>query len=83
MGKVAGPVAVSLTDDSHSIVLKQFDWKVSGDGAAYTVLSPRHARHLASLLIMEAEAWAILTAIVRYVPIAEMPGPGLAGPKKV
>jgi plasmid stability protein len=32
---------------------------------------------------MEAEARAILTAIVRYVPIAEMPGPGLAGPEKV
>jgi phosphopantothenoylcysteine decarboxylase/phosphopantothenate--cysteine ligase len=31
---------------------------------------------------MEAEARAILTAIVRYVPVAEMPGAGLADPEK-
>jgi plasmid stability protein len=31
---------------------------------------------------MEAEARAILTAIVRYVPVAEMPGPESAAPAK-
>jgi hypothetical protein len=31
---------------------------------------------------MEAEARAMLTAIVRYVPVAEMPGPGPAVPEK-
>jgi plasmid stability protein len=31
---------------------------------------------------MEAEARAILTAIVRYVPIAEMPGPEPAAAEK-
>jgi plasmid stability protein len=31
---------------------------------------------------MEAEARAILTVIVKYVPIAEMRGPGLAGPER-
>jgi len=31
---------------------------------------------------MEAEARAILTAIVNYVPIAEMPGPEPAAPEK-
>ena len=31
---------------------------------------------------MEAEARAILTAIVRYVPVAEMPGPEPAAPEK-
>jgi plasmid stability protein len=31
---------------------------------------------------MEVEARAILTAIVRCVPIVEMPGPGLADPEK-
>ena len=31
---------------------------------------------------MEAEARAILTAIVRYVPIAGMPGPESAAPEK-
>ena len=31
---------------------------------------------------MEAEARAILTAIVTYVPIAEMPGPEAAAPEK-
>jgi plasmid stability protein len=30
----------------------------------------------------EAEARAILTAIVNYVPIAEMPGPEPAAPEK-
>ena len=31
---------------------------------------------------IEAEARAILTAIVNYVPIAEMPGPGPTAPEK-
>jgi plasmid stability protein len=31
---------------------------------------------------VEAEARAILTAIVRYVPVAEMPGPESAAPEK-
>jgi plasmid stability protein len=31
---------------------------------------------------MEAEARAILTAIVRYVPVAEMPGPEPTAPEK-
>jgi len=31
---------------------------------------------------MEAEARAILTAIVTCLPIVEMPGPGLADPEK-
>jgi plasmid stability protein len=31
---------------------------------------------------MEAEARAILTVIVNYVPIAEMPGPESAAPEK-
>jgi plasmid stability protein len=31
---------------------------------------------------MEAEARAILTAIVRYVPAAEVPGPDPAAPEK-
>jgi len=31
---------------------------------------------------MEAEVRAILTAIVSYVPIAEMPGPEPAAPEK-
>ena len=31
---------------------------------------------------MEAEARAILTAIVRYIPVAEMPGPEPAAPEK-
>jgi plasmid stability protein len=31
---------------------------------------------------MEAEARAILTTIVNYVPIAEMPGPEAVAPEK-
>jgi hypothetical protein len=53
---VAGHLEVLLTDDAQAIVIRQLDLKHDRDGQARIVLSPRHARHLASLLIMNAEA---------------------------
>lgn len=55
MERVAGHLEVSLTDDAHSIALKLIEWRPDGDGAARIHLSPRYARHLASLLILKAE----------------------------
>jgi hypothetical protein len=53
--RVAGHLEVSLTDDARLIALKLLKWRPDGDGAARILLSPRDARHLASLLIIRAE----------------------------
>lgn len=55
MDKVAGFLEVWQTDDTHEIVINRPDWKVDANRVGHIVLSPRHARHLASLLIMHAE----------------------------
>jgi len=55
VGKVAGHLEASLTCNSRSVVLKQLDWRPDRNGAARIVLSPRHARYPASLLMMKAE----------------------------
>jgi hypothetical protein len=54
--RVAGHFDVGLADDARTIVLKQLDWKADRDGIPPIALSHREARHLASLLIMNAEA---------------------------
>jgi hypothetical protein len=54
--RVAGQLEVSLTDDACAIVIRLLDLKRDRDDLNQIVLSPRHARHLASLLIMNAEA---------------------------
>ena len=56
MERVAGHLEVLLTDDAQAIVIRQLDLKPGGDSVNQIVLSPRHARHLASLLMMNAEA---------------------------
>lgn len=56
MEKVAGHLEVFLTDDAQAIVIRQLDLKQPSGRQGQIVLSPRHARHLASLLIMNAEA---------------------------
>jgi len=53
--KVAGHLEVSLTEDAHSISLKMLDWSPDEHGAVRIDLSPRYARHLASLLLLKAE----------------------------
>jgi hypothetical protein len=54
MEKVAGVVEVWRTDDTHEIVIKHPDLKPDAKGVSQIVFSPRHARHLASLLIEHA-----------------------------
>jgi hypothetical protein len=57
--KVAGKLEVSLTEDGNEIVIKHPDLKPDATGVGRIVFSPRHARHLANLLIenaTEAEA---------------------------
>ncbi len=59
MEKVAGKLEVSLTEDGNEIVIKHPDLKPDATGVGRIVFSPRHARHLANLLIenaTEAEA---------------------------
>ena len=56
MEKVAGHLEVSLTDDACAIVIRQLDLEPDRDSVNQIVLSPRHARHLASLLIINGEA---------------------------
>jgi plasmid stability protein len=56
------------------IAIRSLDGEIEGSLRVRAAMSGRS---------MEAEARAILAVIVRYVPIAEMPGEGLAGPEKV
>lgn len=55
MEKVAGILEVSLTEDTHEIVIVHPNLKPDSDGAGRIVLSPRHSRHLASLLLEQAK----------------------------
>ena len=56
MERVAGNLEVSLSEDAREIVIRRLDLNPKSDGRAPIVLSPRHARHLASLLLMNAES---------------------------
>jgi hypothetical protein len=62
MEKVAGVLEVSRTEDTNEIVITHPDLKPDATGVSRIVFSPRHARHLANLLIecaTEAEAEAV------------------------
>jgi hypothetical protein len=52
--KVAGFLEVGRTEDAQQIVIKLPEVKPDATGAARIVLSPRYARHLASLLVEHA-----------------------------
>ena len=54
MDKVAGFLEVSRMEDEQKIVIEVPNFKPDASGAARIVLSPRYARHLASLLIEHA-----------------------------
>jgi hypothetical protein len=54
MERVAGVLEVWRTDDTHQIVINHPNSKPDAKGACRIVISPRHARHLAHLLIEEA-----------------------------
>lgn len=51
---VAGIVKVSRTDDTHMIVIAHPASHSDPEGLERVVLSPRHARHLANVLIEHA-----------------------------
>src|SRR5208337_3311997 len=53
--KVGGILEVRLTDGNRRIVIRHPDLKPDAKGATRIVLSPRHARHLANLLVEHAE----------------------------
>lgn len=53
--KVAGVLEVERLDGSRRIVITHPDLKPDPNGRGSIVLSLRHARHLANLLILQAE----------------------------
>ena len=54
MDKVAALLEVGRTDDTHEVVIKHPDLKPDANGVGRIVFLPRHARHLASLLMIHA-----------------------------
>jgi hypothetical protein len=55
MEKVAGVLDVRLADDAEAVVIHHPDLRPDANGAVRIVLTPRHARHLSSLLLIRAE----------------------------
>jgi hypothetical protein len=56
MDKVAAVLEVTRTDDTQEVVLIHPDLKPDASGVGRLVFSPRHARHLANLLVEHAAA---------------------------
>jgi hypothetical protein len=52
--KVAGFLEVTRTDDTHEIVVSHPPLKSDANGLSQILISPRHARYLANLLIEHA-----------------------------
>jgi len=61
MEKVAGKLEVGLADDIDQILISYPGLKPDANGVSHILLSPRHARHLANVLVdfaADAEAEA-------------------------
>lgn len=56
MDKVAAVLEVTRTDDTQEVVIIHPDLKPDASGVGRLVFSPRHARHLANLLVEHAAA---------------------------
>jgi NACalpha-BTF3-like transcription factor len=56
MDKVAGVIDVSLTDNTHEVVISYPDSRPNANGVHEIVIMPRYARHLAQVLIEYAAA---------------------------
>ena len=54
MDKVGGIVEVKRTNDTHEIVIRSTELKLESHESFLITLSPRHARHLANVLIEHA-----------------------------
>ena len=68
MDKVAALLEVTRTDDTQEVVIIHPDLKPDASGVGRLVFSPRHARHLANLLVehaVAAEAEAIMSDAAR------------------
>ncbi len=68
MDKVGDALEVTRTDDTQEVVIIHPDLKPDSSGVGRLVFSPRHARHLANLLVEHAaaaEAEAIMSQAVR------------------
>jgi len=68
MDKVAAVLEVTRTDDTQEVVILHPDLKPDSSGVGRLVFSPRHARHLANLLVEHAaaaEAEAIMSDAAR------------------
>jgi len=56
MDRVAGVIEVSLTDDTHEVVISYPASQPNANGIHEIVIMPRYARHLGNLLIEYAAA---------------------------
>ena len=56
MDKVGDALEVTRTDDTQEVVIIHPDLKPDSSGLSRLVLSPRHARYLANLLVEHAAA---------------------------
>ena len=74
MDKVAGVLQVWRTDDTNEIVINYPELKPSANGAGNIVLWPRHARHLANLLIEHAAECEAEAEAARSQPILSSTG---------
>lgn len=54
MDKVGGILEVGRTKDTHEIVIRHLALNPDANGLGQIVFSPRHARHLANVLIDHA-----------------------------
>ena len=71
MDRVAGFLEIDRTGDTHEIVITHPLLKPDANGLVRVVLQPRHARHLANLLIenatyAEAEAVSLVPESRHY-----------------
>jgi hypothetical protein len=71
MDKVAGFLQIDRRDDTHEIVISHPGSKPDAEGLVHIILLPRHARHLANLLVeyatyAEAEIVGLLPESRRY-----------------
>ena len=71
MDKVAGFLEIDRGNDTHEIVISHLALTPDANGLVHIMLQPRHARHLANLLIenatyAEAETVGLLPESRRY-----------------
>jgi hypothetical protein len=71
MDRVAGRIEVSLTDESPEVIMRYPAYPSDAKGTHEIVIMPRHARHLANLLIEYADAAEADTGVKERSPVPE------------